>query len=66
MIFCFFMLSCNQEAYMRNVGGIDRVFRIIAGIVLALLAAFAGMAPGVRVLLIVFAVAAFFTGVFGF
>ncbi|MDA8085232.1 MAG: DUF2892 domain-containing protein [Nitrospiraceae bacterium] len=51
---------------MRNVGGIDRVFRIIAGIVLALLAAFAGMAPGVRVLLIVFAVAAFFTGVFGF
>ena len=51
---------------MRNVGGIDKFFRIMAGIVLALLAAFAGMAPGVRVLLIVLAAVAFFTGVFGF
>lgn len=40
--------------------------RITAGIVLALLAAFSGMATDVRVLLFVFAAVMLFTGIFGF
>ena len=51
---------------MKNVGGVDKVFRIAAGIILALLAAFAAMAPGVRIILVALAVIALFTGIFGF
>lgn len=51
---------------MRNVGGADKVVRIILGIVLALVGAFAGMAGGVRIILFVLAAVALFTGIFGF
>lgn len=50
----------------KNAVRIDKVFRITAGIVLALLAAFAGMPTGVRALLFLFAAVMLFTGIFGF
>jgi hypothetical protein len=51
---------------MRNVGGADQVLRIILGVVLGLVGAFAGMAGGIRILLFVLAAIALFTGIFGF
>ncbi|MDA8157264.1 MAG: DUF2892 domain-containing protein [Actinomycetota bacterium] len=51
---------------MRNVGGADKILRIILGIVLALVGALAGMAGGVRIILFIVAAVALFTGIFGF
>ncbi len=63
------LILCYPESgrpMKKNAVRIDKVFRITAGIVLALLAAFAGMPTGVRALLFLFAAVMLFTGIFGF
>ncbi|MBI4680878.1 MAG: DUF2892 domain-containing protein [Nitrospirae bacterium] len=50
----------------RNVGVIDKALRIILGIVLAIVGLFAPIGGGVRILVLIVAAVALFTGLFGF
>lgn len=50
----------------KNVGGIDKVVRIIAGIVLAIVGLFAPIGGGVKAITLLVAIIALFTGIFGF
>lgn len=60
------MGSTAQVGRLKNVGGADKALRIILGIVLALVGAFAGITGGFRILVFVLAAIALFTGIFGF
>ncbi len=51
---------------MKNVGGIDKILRIILGIVLVIAGIFAPLGAGVRIAAFVIAGIALFTGIFGF
>lgn len=49
----------------KNVGGIDKVLRIILGVVLVLLELFTPLSSGMKTLLFFLAVISLFTGIFG-
>ena len=50
----------------KNVGGIDKILRIIIGIVAVLVGVFAPIAGGLRIIAFMVAAVALFTSIFGF
>ncbi len=50
----------------KNVGGIDKILRVILGIAALLVGAFAPIAGGLRIIAFVVAAVALFTAIFGF
>jgi hypothetical protein len=50
----------------KNVGGIDKILRIILGIGLILIGLFASIGGGIRIIVFTLAGIALFTGIYGF